>query len=128
MWNENYDTNEAIYETDTHTDVENRPVVAKAGWVGEGWTKSLGLADGNCYIGWMHNQVLQYSTGNYHQCAGKNYNGKEYLKEYRDLPGGSAVENLPANAEDTGSILGTGSKIPRATGQRSLGTTTEPAP
>ena len=76
----------------------------------------------------MHNQVLQYSTGNYHQCAGKNYNGKEYLKEYRDLPGGSAVENLPANAEDTGSILGTGSKIPRATGQRSLGTTTEPAP
>ena len=34
-----------------------------------------------------------------------------------DLPGGIAVKNPPANAGDTGSILGLGTKIPHATGQ-----------
>ena len=33
-----------------------------------------------------------------------------------DIPGGPAVRNLPCNAEDTGSILGLGTKIPRAVG------------
>ena len=33
-----------------------------------------------------------------------------------DIPGGPAVRNLPCNAEDTGSVLGLGTKIPRAAG------------
>ena len=42
------------------------------------------------------------------------------------FPGGSVVKNPPANAGDTGSILGVG-KIPHAEGQLSLcATTTEP--
>ena len=41
-----------------------------------------------------------------------------------DLPGGPVVENLPYNAGDAGSIPGQGAKIPHATGQLSLHTTT----
>ena len=33
------------------------------------------------------------------------------------FPGGAVVENLPANAGDTGSSPGRGTKIPHATGQ-----------
>jgi len=44
-----YDTNELIYETETHfTDIEKKLVVAKG--EGEGWIGSLGLADANYYI------------------------------------------------------------------------------
>ena len=44
---------EAMYlqNKNRHTDIENRPDVAKAGWgVGERRTGSLGLADANKYI------------------------------------------------------------------------------
>ena len=34
----------------------------------------------------------------------------------RDLPGGPVVKNPPANAGDTGSIPGPGTKIPHALG------------
>ena len=47
MWNLKYDINEFIYETET--DSENRLVVAKWGGVGEGRTRSVGLADENHY-------------------------------------------------------------------------------
>ena len=46
---------------------------------------------------------------------------------FRGFPGGAVVENPPANAGDTGSIPGQGTKIPHAAGQLSLCTaTTEP--
>ena len=32
----------------------------------------------------------------------------ELLKQFRDVPGGLVVKNLPANAEDMGSIPGLG--------------------
>ena len=32
------------------------------------------------YIGWINNEVLLYSTGNYIQYPGINHNGKEYEK------------------------------------------------
>ena len=46
-----------------------------------------------------------------------------YFKKYNfrlkrsaeGFPGGAVVENLPANAGDTGSILGQGTKIPNKT-------------
>ena len=41
---------ECIYETEIDSDIENRLVVAKGWWLGNGWTGSLGLADANCYI------------------------------------------------------------------------------
>ena len=34
------------------------------------------------YIGWINNEVLLYSTGNYIQYPVTHHNGKEYLKEY----------------------------------------------
>ena len=47
----------------------------------------------------------------------------------RDFPSGTVVKNPPANAGDTGSTPGRGTKIPCAAGQLSLRTTTtEPAP
>ena len=39
----------------------------------------------------------------------------------RDLPGGPVVNNLSANAGDTGSIPGPGTKSPHAVGQLSSG-------
>ena len=35
----------------------------------------------------------------------------------RDVPGGSAVKNLPSNARDVSLIPGQGTKIPHAAGQ-----------
>ena len=50
-----------------------------------------------------------------------------FIKISWDFPGGPGVENLPANAEDAGSIPIWGSKIPHATGQLSPHTaTTDP--
>ena len=45
----------------------------------------------------------------------------------RDLPGTPEVKNLPCNAEDAGSILAQGTKIPHAVGQLSPSTTTREA-
>ena len=40
-----------MFLRDRFMDIENRLVVAKGGgWVGEGWSGSLGLVDANCYI------------------------------------------------------------------------------
>ena len=36
MWNLKYYTNEHVYETETLTDIENRPVVAKGVWGRDG--------------------------------------------------------------------------------------------
>ena len=52
------------------------------------------------YIEWINNKVLLYSTGNYIQYPVINHNGKEYI--HRDSPGGTVVENPPANSGDTG--------------------------
>ena len=50
MWNLKYDTNEAIYETETDSQTQRRPVVAKWEGAGEGWNEGLGLAYSNYYI------------------------------------------------------------------------------
>ena len=71
------------------------------------------------YIGWINSKVLLYSTGNYIQYLVINHNGKEYEKEYRDLPGGPMVKTPSSKAGDAGSIPGRGTKIPHATGQLS---------
>ena len=54
---------------------------------------------------------------------------KDTLKidQVRDFPGGPVVKNLPANAGDTGSSPGLGTKIPHAVGQLSLRATTTEA-
>ena len=46
------------------------------------------------------------------------------FKEIRDFPGGPVVKNPPYSTGDAGSIPGRGTKIPHATGQLSLRTTT----
>ena len=50
MWNLKYDTNERIYETETDRHRKHTWGCLGGGQVGEGWTESLGLADGNYYI------------------------------------------------------------------------------
>ena len=50
MWNLKYDTNELIYETETDSQVQRTDLWLPRGWEGEGWIRSLGLADANCYI------------------------------------------------------------------------------
>ena len=51
MWNLKYDTNEHIQETEMdHRHREQTCGCQGGGWVGEGWTWSLGLADANSYI------------------------------------------------------------------------------
>ena len=50
MWNLIYGTDEPAYKTETDSQTQNRPVVAKGGGVGEGRTGSLRLADVNYYI------------------------------------------------------------------------------
>ena len=79
MWNLKYGTDELTYKTET--DSERTLAVDKGdngGW-GKGWTESLGLVDTN-YIEWINNEVLLYSTSNYIQSPGINYNEKEYKK------------------------------------------------
>ena len=45
-------------------------------------------------------------------------------RQARDFPGGSEVNNLPADAGDEGSIPGRGTNIPHAEGQLRCCTTT----
>ena len=49
------------------------------------------------------------------------------FKIFSDFPGGPVVKNLPSSAGDMHSIPGQGTKIPRATGQLSLHSTTREA-
>ena len=50
--------------------------------------------------------------------------GNSKCKSWGGFAGGPLVKNPPANAWDTGSVSGPGTKIPHATGQLSLQTTT----
>ena len=78
MWNLKYDTSELIYETETDSQIENRPVVAKGEGGGGGMEWEFGVS--RCkllYIEWINNKVLMYSTGNHIQYPGINCNGKE---------------------------------------------------
>ena len=47
------------------------------------------------------------------------------MEEWRELPGGPVVKNLPSNAGDVGSIPDQGTKIPHALGQLSPLTATK---
>ena len=50
MRNLKYDTNESIYETETDSQTQKTYGYEKGKRVGEGQTRSLGLADTNYYI------------------------------------------------------------------------------
>ena len=52
-------------------------------------------------------------------------NVDRYMEEWRELPGGPVVKNLPSNAGDVGSIPDQGTKIPHALGQLSPLTATK---
>ena len=68
MWNLKHGTSEHIYETETDSDIANRPVVAKGEGGGGGMHWEFGIS--RCkllYIEWINNKVLLYSTGNYIQ-------------------------------------------------------------
>ena len=70
-------TNELIYEIETFTDMENRPVAAKGEW-GEGgmdWESSRDRCQ-LFYREWVNDKVLPHSTGNYTQYPVINHNGK----------------------------------------------------
>ena len=68
-------TNEFIYETETHL------WLPKGRGGGGGMECEFGIS--RCklvYIEWIKNKVLLYSTGNYIQYPVINHNGKEYKK------------------------------------------------
>jgi len=46
-------------------DLENRLVVAKGDGEGVGWIGSLGLIDIDLPLGWISNEILLCSPGNY---------------------------------------------------------------
>ena len=46
----------------------------------KGSIESLGLTDTNLDAGWIYNEVLLYSTGNYIQYPVINHNGKNMKK------------------------------------------------
>ena len=54
-------------------------------------------------------------------CSIKDHNMCNQKGSLRDFPGGPVVNNLSADAGDTGSIPGPGTKIPHAVGQLSSG-------
>ena len=55
---------------------------------------------------WMNERLLE--------------NVDRYMEEWRELPGGPVVKNLPSSAGDVGSIPDQGTKIPHAVGQLNL--------
>ena len=57
-------------------------------------------------------------------CLFPHLKSSGYNHIFRDFPGSPVVKNLPYNAVDAGSIPAQGTKIPRASGQLSLCTTT----
>ena len=64
------------------THIGNRLVVAKGDGGGEGMEWEFGIS--RCkllHIGWINNNLLLYSTGNYIQYPVINRNGKEHEKE-----------------------------------------------
>ena len=60
---------------------------------------------------WMNERLLE--------------NVDRYMEEWRELPGGPVVKNLPSSAGDVGSIPDQGTKIPHALGQLSPLTATK---
>ena len=68
-----------IKQKQTHRHREQTCSCQERRRMGEGWTRSLGLADTNyLYREWINNKVLLYSTGNYIQNPVISHNGKEY--------------------------------------------------
>ena len=72
-----------LQNKNTHTDIENRRVLAKVdgGRGGKDWEFEVSRGK-PLYTGWINNKVLLYSTGNYIQYPVTNHDGKEYEKIY----------------------------------------------
>ena len=66
IWNK-----EPIYRTETDSDIENRLVVAKGEWGGNGRDWEFGVSRRKLlHLEWMGNEVLLYSRGNCVQSLG----------------------------------------------------------
>ena len=74
--------------------------------------KSLTHSTCSKNICWIYEYTSDMSTDRVNNTISNNC--IYYLKLDRGLPGGAVVENLPANAGNTGSIPGWGTKIPPA--------------
>ena len=77
-WNLKYDTNELTQKTETDSDIENRPVVAKRGGEELDWQFGTSRCKLLLYTEWINNKVLLYSTGNYIRYPVVKPNGKEF--------------------------------------------------
>ena len=78
MWNLKYGTNEPTYKTET--DLQTRRTAL---WLprgkreGVGYPGNLGFVDENeLHLEWISNEDLLYSTGNYIQSLGRDYDGR----------------------------------------------------
>ena len=80
-WNLKYSTNEPIYKLETDTDIENRLMVAKGQEGASGLDWEFGV--GRCkllHLELISNEVLLYSTENYIQSLGIDYDGDNIRK------------------------------------------------
>ena len=74
---QNMTQNEPIYKAESLADVENRVVVAQGECAGGGmgWDFGISICE-LLYIGWINNNILLYSTGNYIQYPVINHSGE----------------------------------------------------
>ena len=78
-WNLIYDTNECIYKIQTDSQTQRTDL-----WLPRGMEKGVGWMDwefgvSKCkllHLGWLSNEVLLYSTGNYFQSLGIDQDGR----------------------------------------------------
>ena len=85
MWNLK---NDIMYLLNRNTDMEKKSMVTKWEKRGEGINYEFGIRRYTLlYIKQINDKDLLYSTGNYIQYSGINYNGKESEKEYMCILG-----------------------------------------
>ena len=75
-------TNELIYKIETDSQIERTDWLPRGSGGGGGMQWEFGISRYKLvYVGWIHNQVLLYSTGSCIQYLVINHNGKEYENE-----------------------------------------------
>ena len=77
MWNLKYGTNEPINKTEIESKTWRTNLWLPRGRGGSGMDREFGV--GRCklfLLGWISNEVLLYSTGNYIQSCGVEHDGR----------------------------------------------------
>ena len=77
MWDLKYDTNEPIYRIETDSQTWRTDL-----WLPRERGMDWGFGVSRCkllHVGWIDDEILPYTTGNYIQSPETNHNGKEWF-------------------------------------------------